>query len=470
MANLFLEGAERRRLDARVSGLIDQALARTAAGRVVPEFQAEVFRRDLGQFDFLEPRDIDAVIDWVLASLQSGITHTTHPRYFGLFNPRPSTASEIADRIVAAFNPQLAVWSHAPAAVEIERHTAANVAAQLGLPVGSGGHFTVGGSEANYTALLCALTELNPQFAARGARAYPQPPVFYASRDSHLAWLKIAHQAGIGRDAMRLVPTDGGGCIDVRALAGMIAADAAGGSKPIMVVATAGTTNAGMIDALGECGRIARSNGLWFHVDAAWGGALAVSPRLRAQLAGIESADSVTLDAHKWLATTMGTGMILLRNPEILSRVFRVVAEYMPSNDVQRDPYVNSVQWSRRFIGLRLFLSLAVAGWSGFAGHVECAVALAERLRSRLTAAGWRVVNDSAVAVVCAQPPAGSRSVPVIVAEVVASGAAWISTASFEGEPVVRACFTNGLSHDSDADFLAAALVAAAGRLPASTD
>ena len=459
MAELFLEGAERRRLDARVSECIETALTLAQSGPVVPEFRAAEFRRDLATFDFSEPRDIDKVVDWVLAELRPGMTHTTHARYFGLFNPRPSTASEIADRIVAAFNPQLAVWSHAPAAVELEQHTVKNVAERLRLPPGSGGHFTVGGSEANFTALLCALTEKSPNFAARGARAYPQPPVFYASRDSHLAWLKIAHQAGIGRDAVRLVATDGSGRMDIRALDRMIAADVVAGAKPIMVVATAGTTNAGMIDSLDRCGQSAREHGLWFHVDAAWGGALAASQHLRAQLSGIESADSITVDAHKWLATTMGAGMFLLRRPEMLSQVFRVDAEYMPSNDALRDPYVNSVQWSRRFIGLRLFLSLAVAGWGGFGQHVERAVALAARLRSQLLAAGWRVVNDSMVAVLCAQPPDGAGAAASIVADLVANGTAWVSTATFEGEPVIRVCFTNGLSREHDVDFLANALI-----------
>ncbi|HEV7432072.1 MAG TPA: aminotransferase class V-fold PLP-dependent enzyme [Steroidobacteraceae bacterium] len=465
MAELFLEGDERQGLGARVAQRIDAALAKATAGLVVPHFRAAEFRRELAQFDFSDAKDIDEVVDWVLAELLSGMTHTTNPRYFGLFNPRPSTASEIADHIVAALNPQLAVWSHAPAAVEIERHTVANVAARLGLPAGSAGHFTVGGSEANYTALLCALTGGQPQFAARGARAYPQAPALYASRDSHLAWFKIAHQAGIGRDSVRLVPTDGGGRMDIEALKRMVAADIAAGDQPVMVVATAGTTNAGMIDPLAGCSQIAREHGLWFHVDAAWGGALAASLDLRSHLVGIEGADSVTVDAHKWLATTMGTGMFLLRRPEILSQVFRVEAEYMPSNDVQRDPYVNTVQWSRRFIGLRLFLSLAVAGWRGFALHVERAVALTARLKSQLQAAGWRVVNDSVVAVLCAQPPDGAQEVSGLVAELVASGIAWVSTARFEGEAVVRVCLTNGLSREADVDFLANALLAARERL-----
>jgi len=118
-----------------------------------------------------------------------------------------------------------------------------------------------------------------------------------------------------------------------------------------MITATAGTTNAGMIDPLFACAEVARSSGLWFHVDAAWGGALITSDRLRHLLAGIERADSITIDAHKWFATTMGCGMFMTRHPQVLSSTFQVSNNFMPSNLPSLDPYVTSVQWSRRFLG-----------------------------------------------------------------------------------------------------------------------
>src|SRR4029077_3096023 len=141
------------------------------------------------------------------------------------------------------------------------------------------------------------------------SRAFAGAPAFYVSRESHLAWFKIAHQAGIGRDAVRLVATAGSGRLDPQALVQMIEADRAAGMAPVMVAATAGTTNAGVIDPLAPCADIARRFGIWFHADAAWGGALIASDRFRSRLAGIERADSVTIDAHKWFATTMGCGM-----------------------------------------------------------------------------------------------------------------------------------------------------------------
>src|SRR5207245_2664865 len=118
----------------------------------------------------------------------------------------------------------------------------------------------------NYTALLCALTRGNAKFATEGARAFEGPPVFCISKDSHLAWLKIAHQAGIGRSAAHLVATDGSGRIDPEALTHAVEADRARGCIPLMIAATAGTTNAGMIDPIAQCAEVARLFGLWFHV------------------------------------------------------------------------------------------------------------------------------------------------------------------------------------------------------------
>ena len=228
-----------------------------------------------------------------------------------------------------------------------------------------------------------------------GARAFSGPPIFYVSRESHLAWFKIAHQAGIGRTAVRLVATDGAGRMDASVLRDAVTTDRGEGCIPVMIAATAGTTNAGMIDPLTDCAQIARAAGAWYHVDAAWGGALIASDTRRAELAGIEQADSVTIDAHKWFATTMGCGMFLTSDAAALSSAFRVSTGYMPSNVAGVDPYVTSVQWSRRFLGLRLFLSLAAAGWDGYARHVERAIQLAALLKERLLARGWTIANQS---------------------------------------------------------------------------
>jgi glutamate/tyrosine decarboxylase-like PLP-dependent enzyme len=449
-AALFPPCEERERTDDQLTRTLAAAARRIADGAVAPTLDLETFRRELAEFDFAAPQALEPIIEWAIGRLEHGVTQMTHPRYFGLFNPAPTLPSQCADRIAAAFNPQLATFTTSPAAVEIEAHVIRAVARRAGLPGETAGHFTSGGAEANFTALVCALTQANSAFADTGARAFTGAPTFYVSRESHLAWFKIAHQAGIGRNAVRLVATDGSGQLDPAALAATVAGDRDAGCVPVMIAATAGTTNAGMIDPLGECAAIARDFGLWYHIDAAWGGALVASDRKRGALAGIERADSVTIDAHKWFAATMGCGMFLIRHAPVLGSAFRVSASYMPSNLAGIDPYVTSVQWSRRFVGLRLFLSLAAAGWSGYARHVERAIGLAALLADRLRARGWAIVNRSDLAVVCAIPPAGSREIKAIVADVLASGRVWVSAAVFEDRPVVRACITNGETAPDD--------------------
>jgi hypothetical protein len=267
-STLFPSVNERLRLDDFLTRQLGAAQRRVVAGSVTPRIDMAAFKSRLDDFDFTAPLALDDVLGWVIAQLEHGIVHVAHPRYFGLFNPMPTFPAQCADRITAVFNPQLATSRTSPVAVEIEAHVIRAVARRAGLPAEAFGHFTSGGSEANYTALICALTRANPEFAANGARAFSGPPVFYVSRDSHLAWIKIAHQAGIGRSAVRLVATDGTGRIDTGELNRTIAQDRADGAVPVMVVATAGTTNAGMIDPLPLCAAICRRQSIWYHVDA----------------------------------------------------------------------------------------------------------------------------------------------------------------------------------------------------------
>ncbi len=447
---LFPSRAERERLDDFLTRELPRANARIAQGSVVPTFDVAAFQKDLAGFDFRTPRPLEELLSWSIARLEHGIVHMTHPRYFGLFNPAPTFPAECADRVVGAFNPQLATWTTAPAAVEIEAHLVRALAQRAGLPPESTGHCTSGGSEANCAALLCALTRAEPGFATAGARAFSGAPVFYISQDSHLAWLKIAHQTGIGRTAAHLIATDGHGRLAASALEAAIREDRARGAVPVMIVATAGTTNAGMIDPLVRCAEIARANALWYHVDAAWGGALLASTRLRSALDGIELADSITIDAHKWFATTMGCGMFMTRHATLPSSVFHVATSFMPSNLAHVDPYVTTAQWSRRFLGLRLFLSLAAAGWQGYAAHVERAITLIAMLKEELEQRGWSIANDSPLALLCVDARPGCGEIRPLVKRIVASGRAWVAAAKYEGRDVIRLCLTHGEATRAD--------------------
>ncbi|MBV8143588.1 MAG: hypothetical protein JO184_01180 [Gammaproteobacteria bacterium] len=461
-AALFPERAERRRIEDYLTRALALADERVGAGAATPTIDMQAFRRELESFDFSSPRPLTELLDWSIAALERGLTHLTHPRHFGLFNPAPTFPSQCADRLVAAFNPQVASSGTSPAAVALEAHVIRRVAERAGFPAGAGGHFTSGGSEANYTALLCALTRAHPGFTADGARAFPGAPVFYVSKECHRSWVKIGHQAGIGRAAARLVNTDGRGRLSPASLERAIAEDRARGCVPFLLVASAGTTNAGMLDPLAACAELAARHQLWYHVDAAWGGALIACERLRGVLAGLERADSATIDAHKWFATTMGCGMVLIRDPAALGATFQVSASYMQSHERSLDPYMNTVQWSRRFLGLRLFLSLAAAGWAGHAAHIERALAQTAWIGSELERRGWTIVNDSPFALLNVVPPARLGDARSVVERVIASGKAWVALARFEEREVIRICVTHGKTSATDLAILVETLNAGA--------
>jgi glutamate/tyrosine decarboxylase-like PLP-dependent enzyme len=458
IAALFPKASDRQRIGSWLTLELEEALRRIQAGPVTPTVDMQEFRAELERFDFNTPQPLEDALRWAIERMEHGIVQMANPRYFGLFNPGANFPAQCADRIAGLFNPQLASSGSSPVPVALESHLIRAIARRAAFGEQATGHFATGGSEANYTALLCALTGACAGFSADGVRAFAGPVRFYTSRDCHIAWLKIAHQAGIGRTALRLVDTDGSGRMDPNALLRAIAQDRAAGAIPVMLVATAGTTSAGMIDPLEACADIAAGQNLWLHVDAAWGGAALASDRLRGLLKGVERADSITIDAHKWLATTMGCAIFITRHGPLLSEAFHASTNFMPSSISGVDPYLNSVQWSRRFLGLRLFLALAAAGWQGLGAHVERGVAVVERVKERLVALGWSVVNDSALAVLVAIPPAELGDVQTLVRRVVASGRAWVASTIFEGRDVVRICATNGETTMEDVEALVAVL------------
>jgi glutamate/tyrosine decarboxylase-like PLP-dependent enzyme len=234
------------------------------------------------------------------------------------------------------------------------------------------------------------------------------------------------------------------------------------------VIATAGSTAAGVIDPLPGIADLCQELEVDLHVDAAWAGAACLSARLRGVLNGIERADSVTIDAHKWLSAPMGAGMFFTRHGLALSRAFRTTANYMPSAEAS-DPYLSSAQWSRRLTGLKVFMSLAAAGQDGYAKQIERDCELGDHLRDRLRQDRWRIVNETPLPVVCFMPGEnGSReTLESIARHVESSGVAWISVAELAGQAALRACITSYRSTVDDVDALCAELAAArASSLP----
>ena len=470
MANspLMLDAKTRAQLWRKLTEAIEAYATTVETGRVTPPLDPAKLRATLSRFDFCAPVDAFEALDFLVEGLWKFQTHTPHPRYYGLFNPAPTTMGIAGDALVAAFNPQLAAWSHSPLAIEIEQHLVRALGARFGYDLAEiDGTFASGGMEANHTAVLTALVREFPEFSARGLRALAAQPVLYVSAEAHHSLLKAARMCGLGTDAVREIPVDNDLRMNPLVLASQITQDRSQGYAPFMVAATAGTTSAGAIDPLPAIAEVAAQEKLWFHVDAAWGGAAALVPELRPLLDGIERADSITFDAHKWLSVPMGAGIYLTRHTGILDRTFRVGQTYMPREaaglDVV-DPFMHSIQWSRRAIGLKVFLSLAVAGWEGYATAIRQMVEMGALLRAQLEASGWQVVNKTPLPLCCFidQRHAEGRSeayLHTVAMNVVGSGKAWISTTRLAGSvPVLRACIANYRTKAEDIAALIAVL------------
>ena len=417
--------------------------------------------------EFERPWSDEELVGAVSELLGAGVMHITHPGYFGLFNPNVVPASVAGDLLVAGTNPQLAAWSHAPFPNEVERFTLAFLGQSLGLPKGGfGAHFTAGGAEANHTAISVALVDRVAGFREGGARGAEGRPVFYGSTQSHHSLVKIAVLCGLGQDAVRAVPTDATGRMDTERLEGLIAQDRERQAVPFAVVATAGTTGMGVVDPLPEIAELCSREELWLHVDAAWGGAACLSERLRPVLQGIERADSVTWDAHKYLSVPMGAGMFFCSRPDAVAATFDIETPYMPSAVVETtDPYSSSMQWSRRAIGLKVFMALASLGHEGMAAQIEHQADMGELLRRELSDRGWMLVNDTPLPVVCFtvdEMERGSVEAAQLAAAVL-SEVLWISPLVIAPDRprVLRACVTNHLTEERHVAALAEAVTRA---------
>jgi glutamate/tyrosine decarboxylase-like PLP-dependent enzyme len=323
------------------------------------------------------------------------------------------------------------------------------------MPADTRATFTTGGAEANLSAVVVALTRAFPSYGEHGLRHLSADPTIYLSAEAHHSFHKIAHLTGLGRRALRPVATDANLKMNLDDLARQVAADRKNGHSPFLVVGTGGTTGAGVIDPLPELAQFCRTQNLWFHVDAAWGGAAILSPRLRGHLAGIEAADSITCDAHKWFSVPMGAGMFFCRHPEAVAAAFHAETSYMPAKTpgATVDLYTNSLQWSRRFIGLKLFLSLAHQGEDGYVRMIEHQAEMGDLLRRSLQSAGWRIVNQTPLPLVCftrdGLDPA--RFLSALHERQIA----WMSQVQLGGgAPVLRACVTSFRTQQSDVEWV----------------
>ena len=414
----------------------------------------------LEEIDFDHSRNANELLQKVIEKIELGSLHVTHPRYFGLFNPSPGFYGILADLLVAAYNPQLGAWHHNPIGVAMEAKLIRYFARLFGMNDSAFGHFTSGGSEANFTSVCVALTRMFPEFTDTGTARMDGRPAIYCSTEFHHSFVKIAHQCGIGRSAVRLVPVTSNFVMDPNALRQRVKEDREHGWLPFMVVGTAGTTNAGLVEPLRDIAAVAHELNLHFHVDAAWGGAVILCEQGAEMLDGIGLADTITFDAHKWLSVPMGAGMVFVREHAWLQQTFGLETDYVPQSETDNlDNYRLSCQFSRRFIGLKLFMMLATMGRAGYGEVIQHQIEMAYLLTSKLEAAGFEVPNGGSLGVVCFIPPSNwsvteHEQFESIAKFVVNSRDAWISTTKLGGRSVLRACITNHATREQDLDRL----------------
>jgi glutamate/tyrosine decarboxylase-like PLP-dependent enzyme len=429
---------------------------------VIPDVTPGALRAELEpRYRFEGPIPLETLATDVMRLLRTHQVHVTHPRYFGLFNPQVREAGIVADTLAALYNAQLGAWSHSPAANELERLALRALAVRIGYdPDGMLAQFTSGGAEANSCSVLAALAHRFPAWAADGVAALGTRPAIYVSSESHHSFVKIAKLTGLGTASVREAQVSSDLKLNPAALEQLIEADRASGWSPLLIVGTAGTTAAGVIDPLRELAAVAARTGAWFHADAAWGGGALMSDRLRSHLGGIALADSVTWDAHKWLSVPMGAGMFFCRHPAAVRHAFAAVHSYMPAATPGGtvDNFQVTPQWSRRAIGLKVFMSLAELGIEGYGKLVDHQAAMGAVLRQKLAAAGWTLVADTPLPLVCFTHPdieAGRVSVDDVIRRIYARRRTWISPVLLGTRiRALRACITSYETEPQDLDAL----------------
>lgn len=331
-----------------------------------------------------EGAELEGLLDLLFDRAVPPSFNAASPGYLAYIPGGGLFVSAVADLIADSLNRYTGVYTAAPALVQLEANVLAWFAAMLGMPETTRGWLTSGGSLATWTALVTARRERLPEDFLRG--------VVYASDQAHYATAKAAVLAGFPEGNVRSIESDGERRLSPDRLAAALAADRAAGLTPFLVVANAGTTNTGAIDPLPALAELAAREGLWLHVDAAYGGFFALTARGREALAGIERADSVVLDPHKGLFLPYGTGALLVRDGQALRRAHELTGSYMPhfQDDPDRiDFCAYSPELSRPFRGLRVWLPAKLAGWGAFR------TALDEKLDlAREAAAGLRALPE----------------------------------------------------------------------------
>jgi glutamate/tyrosine decarboxylase-like PLP-dependent enzyme len=384
-----------------------------------------------------------------------------HPRMMGWVNGGGSAAGLLAELLTGIFNVNCGGRDHA--AIEVERLVIAWAAEMVGMPPETTGVLLTGSSMANMVAVLVARrAALGETVRTRGLMGVPLTA--YASEAAHGCIPRALDMAGIGSDALRPIPADASHRMRIDALHAAINEDRAAGKIPFLVVGTAGTVDTGAIDDLAEVAQVARDAKSWFHVDGAFGATAAFSPRLRPLLNGIEQADSLAFDFHKWAQVPYDAGCVLVRDPKLHIETFAQSLAYLTQEArglAGNPPWPRDLgpDLSREFRALKIWMTLKAYGKEGIAGVVESGCEIARHLAARIEREDTlELLAPVALNIVCFRLRAGAADLDSlnrdIVADLQETGIAAPSTTTIDGKVAIRAALFNHRTVPADADAL----------------
>jgi glutamate/tyrosine decarboxylase-like PLP-dependent enzyme len=391
--------------------------------------------------------EFEAVLEQLERDILSNTMHVNHPRFFA-YVPGPSNfVSAMADALISGYNVFAGTWisGSGPAAVELA--VIEWLRAACGFPQGAGGLFVSGGTMANLTALAVA------RHVVLGDRL--DGAIVYYSDQAHSSLEKALRVIGLPSENTRKIACDSDYRLPVRELERVIEKDRAAGKRPFCVIATAGTTNTGAIDPLGELSRLCKDRNLWLHLDGAYGAAAVIANRGRAVLDGMELADSLSLDPHKWLFQPFEIGCVLVRDVAQLRDTFLILPEYLKDTHQYSAEFNftdHGLQLTRGFRALKLWMSIKVFGMAAFRAAVERGFELAEFTEAQLRKMpGWEIVTPAQMGIVCFRYRAADDAAHFrLVQTILKDGFALITSTVLQGRTVLRACTINPRTTEAD--------------------
>lgn len=394
------------------------------------------------------PRDFVDCIEFLFDRVFPRALNTTSPGYLAYVPGGGLPSAALADWIALTTNRYSGLWRAAPLAAAIETTVIRWFCDLVGFGNTAGGYLATGGSMANWSALVVAREQFLTGEIRRG--------VLYTSDQTHHSVVKAAVLLGIPRSQVRGIRTDTRGRMNVDVLRETLKADRQAGLQPFAIVGNAGTTNTGAIDPLPELADLAAAEGVWFHVDAAYGGFFLLTDRGRTALRGIERADSVTLDPHKGLFLPYGTGCLVVRDRSTLQRTFGLRGEYLTMTatlDEFPDFCDLSPELSREFRGLRVWLPVQCHGIAAFRQALDEKLDLAAELAARLrTYPELTVCDSSGLSIVPfhsshAELAVANERTAALLQRVNAPGRVLLSSTTIQGRLILRACILSFRTH-----------------------